>query len=104
LIEGLIRMMNAPDDFSGPCNLGNQTEFTVKQLAELVIELTASKSKIIHEPLPADDPVRRQPDITLAKKHLGWEPTTPLREGLAKTIAWFKSIRLGDYRPPTPNY
>jgi UDP-glucuronate decarboxylase len=104
LIEGLIRMMNAPDDFSGPCNLGNQTEFTVKQLAELVIELTASKSKIIHEPLPADDPVRRQPDITLAKKHLGWDPTTPLREGLAKTIAWFKSSRLGDYRPPTPNY
>ena len=104
LIEGLIRMMNARDDFTGPCNLGNQTEFTVKQLAELVIELTSSKSKIIHEPLPADDPVRRQPDVTLARKHLGWEPTTPLRDGLTKTIAWFKSIKLGDYRPPTPNY
>ena len=104
LVEGLIRMMAAPDDFIGPCNLGNPTEFTVKQLAELVIELTGSKSKIVHEPLPADDPVRRQPDISLAKKHLGWEPATPLREGLAKTIAWFKSIKLSDYRPPTPNY
>jgi UDP-glucuronate decarboxylase len=104
LIEGMIRMMNGPDAFIGPCNLGNQTEFTVKQLAELVIELTGAKSRIIHEPLPADDPVRRQPDIALARKHLGWEPTTPLREGLAKTIAWFKSIKLADYRPPTPNY
>jgi UDP-glucuronate decarboxylase len=104
LVEGLIRMMAAPDDFIGPCNLGNPTEFTVKQLAELVVELTGVKSKIVHEPLPADDPVRRQPDISLARKHLDWEPKTPLREGLAKTIAWFKSIKLSDYRPPTPNY
>jgi UDP-glucuronate decarboxylase len=96
--------MAASDDFIGPCNLGNPTEFTVQQLAELVIELTGAKSKIVHEPLPADDPVRRQPDITLARKHLRWEPATPLREGLAKTIAWFRSIRLSDYRPPTPNY
>jgi UDP-glucuronate decarboxylase len=104
LVEGIIRMMNVSDSFIGPCNLGNPTEFTVKQLAELVIELTGAKSKIVHEPLPADDPVRRQPDITLAKNHLGWEPQTPLREGLKKTIDWFKSIKLSDYRPPTPNY
>jgi UDP-glucuronate decarboxylase len=104
LVEGLIRLMNGSDDFQGPCNLGNQTEFTVKQLAEQVIELTGSKSKIVHLPLPADDPVRRQPDISLARKHLKWEPTTPLRDGLQKTIAWFRTIKLGDYRPPTPNY
>jgi len=104
LVEGLIRLMNGSDDFQGPCNLGNQTEFTVKQLAEQVIELTDSKSKIIHQPLPADDPVRRQPDISLARKHLQWEPTTPLRDGLKKTIAWFRTIDLSDYRPPTPNY
>jgi UDP-glucuronate decarboxylase len=104
LIEGMIRMMNGPDSFIGPCNIGNPTEFTVKQLAEQVIELTGAKSKIVHEPLPADDPVRRQPDITLAKTHLGWEPKMPLREGLKKTIEWFRTIKLSDYRPPTPNY
>ena len=104
LIDGLIRMTNCPDDFIGPCNLGNPTEFTVQQLAELVIELTGSKSKIVHEPLPADDPIRRRPDISLAKQHLGWQPATPLREGLKKTIDWFKTIRLSDYRPPTPNF
>ena len=74
------------------------------KLAEQVIELTGSKSKVVLQPLPADDPVRRQPDITLAKQHLGWEPTTPLPEGLQKTIAWFRTIDLADYRPPTPNY
>jgi UDP-glucuronate decarboxylase len=104
LVEGMIRMMNGPDDFIGPCNLGNQGEFTVKQLAELVIELTGSKSKIVHQPLPADDPKQRRPDITLAKRHLGWSPTTDLRAGLQKTIEWFRTIELGDYRPPTPNY
>jgi len=104
LVEGLIRMMNAADDFIGPCNLGNPHEFTMRELAELVIEQTGAKSKIVHEPLPADDPVRRQPDITLARTRLGWEPKTQLREGLAKTIAWFRTIKLADYRPPTPNY
>jgi UDP-glucuronate decarboxylase len=104
LVEGLIRMMDAPDDFQGPCNLGNPHEFTVKQLAEQVIELTAAKSKITYEPLPADDPTRRQPDISLARTRLGWEPKTQLREGLAKTIEWFRTIKLSDYRPPTPNY
>ena len=91
----MIRMMNGPDDFIGPVNLGNPDEFTIRELAELVIELTGSKSKIVHRPLPADDPTRRQPDITLAKKQLGWEPKVPLREGLEKTIAWFRSIQLG---------
>src|SRR5262245_7629031 len=104
LVEGIIRMMNAPDDVTGPVNLGNPTEFTIRQLAELVLELTGSKSKIIHQPLPEDDPKQRRPDITLARQHLGWEPTTPLRDGLKKTIAWFRTINLGDYRPPTPNY
>ncbi len=104
LIEGIIRMMNGPDDFQGPCNLGNPGEFTVRQLAEQVIQLTGSKSKIIHQPLPPDDPTRRQPDITLAKTRLGWEPQVPLNEGLAKTIAWFKSINMAHYRPPTPNF
>jgi UDP-glucuronate decarboxylase len=104
LIEGIIRMMNSSDEFIGPCNLGNPGEFTVRQLAEQVIQLTGSKSKIVHEPLPPDDPTRRRPDITLAKTRLGWEPQVPLQEGLSKTIAWFRSINLAHYRPPTPNF
>jgi UDP-glucuronate decarboxylase len=104
LVEGLIRMMDAPDAFIGPCNLGNPHEFTVRQLAEMVVELTGAKSKIVYEPLPADDPTRRQPDISLARANLGWEPKTQLREGLTKTIDWFQKIKLTDYRPPTPNY
>ena len=97
-------MMNAPDDFIGPVNLGNPGEFTIRQLAQLVIELTDSKSKVVKMPLPPDDPTKRRPDITLAKQRLNWEPTVPLREGLQRTIAWFRSIDLADYRPPTPNY
>jgi UDP-glucuronate decarboxylase len=104
LIEGMIRMMNAPDDFIGPCNIGNPVEFTVRELAEEVLSLTGSKSKIIFEPLPQDDPTRRQPDITLARRQLKWEPKVPLREGLQKTIDWFRTIDLSSYRPPTPNY
>jgi len=104
LVEGLVRLMNGPDDFVGPVNLGNPGEFTIRELAELILELTGSKSKLRFEPLPADDPTQRQPDITLAREKLGWEPTVPLREGLDKTIAWFRSIRLEEYRPPTPNY
>jgi UDP-glucuronate decarboxylase len=87
----------------GPVNLGNPDEFTILELATLVLEMTGSKSKLIHKPLPADDPTRRRPDIGLAKKHLNWEPKVALREGLANTIAWFRSIDLADYRPPTPN-
>ena len=104
LIEGIIRMMNGPDDFIGPVNLGNPDEFTIKQLAELVIEMTGSKSKLIQQPLPADDPTRRRPDISLAKEKLDWGPAVPLREGIGKTIEWFKTIDLSDYRAPTPNY
>ncbi len=104
LVDGLCRMMEGPDEFIGPVNLGNPCEFTIKELAELTIELTQSKSKLIFEPLPADDPTRRQPDISLAKKRLDWKPKVELREGLAKTIAWFRTINLDEYRPPTPNY
>ena len=106
LVEGMIRMMNheEPEGFTGPVNLGNPHEFTIKQLAELVLEMIDTKSKIVYRPLPMGDPTQRKPDITLAKKYLDWEPTIQLREGLQKTIDWFRSIRLTDYRPPTPRY
>jgi UDP-glucuronate decarboxylase len=105
LIEGLIRMMDAPDDFTGPVNLGNPGEFTIRELAEMVVELTGSASKIVQaRPLPEDDPLQRRPDIALAKSRLGWEPKIPLREGLQKTIEWFQSVDLGTFRAPTPNY
>ena len=104
LIEGFIRLMAAPDDFIGPVNIGNPGEFTIRELAELVIELTGANSKLVQRPLPADDPTRRRPDITLAKEKLKWEPKVPLREGLAETIKWFRSINIADYRAPTPNY
>jgi UDP-glucuronate decarboxylase len=104
LIEGLIRLMDGPDDFPGPVNLGNPDEFTIRELADLVLEATGSKSKLIEEPLPADDPKQRRPDIALARQKLGWEPRVPLREGLRQTIDWFRSIDLRHYRPPTPNY
>ena len=92
LIEGWIRLMATGDDVTGPINLGNPGEFTMLELAENVIELTASKSKLVFEPLPADDPKQRQPDITAAKEKLGWEPTVPLREGLVKTIEYFDGL------------
>jgi UDP-glucuronate decarboxylase len=104
LIEGIMRMMNAADDFIGPVNIGNPGEFSIRELAELVIEMTGTNSKIVYRPLPADDPTQRQPDIRLAKQRLGWEPVVPLREGLAKTIEWFRSIDMSHYRPPTPRY
>lgn len=104
LVEGIIRMMNEPSGFMGPVNIGNPGEFTIRELAEMVIELTDAKSKIVKKPLPADDPTRRCPEISLAKEKLGWEPKTPLREGLAKTIEWFRAIRMEDYRAPTPHY
>lgn len=104
LVDGLVRMMNAPDQCIGPLNLGNPDEFTVRELAELVLELTGSKSRLVFEPLPPDDPARRQPDISLARSWLNWQPTTTLRDGLARTIAWFRTIDLADYRPPTPNF
>jgi UDP-glucuronate decarboxylase len=104
LIEGMIRMMEGPSSFVGPVNLGNPDEFTILELAQLTIELTGSRSKIVSEPLPADDPTRRRPDIRLAHEQLAWQPTVPLRKGLARTIDWFRSIDVQSYRPPTPNY
>ena len=92
LLEGMVRLMNSREDFTGPVNIGNPNEFTMLELAEKVIKLTGSKSKIIHMPLPADDPTQRQPNITLAKKELGWEPRVMLDEGLVKTIDFFKSV------------
>lgn len=104
LVEGIIRMMNGPSDFIGPVNIGNPGEFTIRELAELIIKLSGTSVQLVDRPLPADDPTRRRPDITLAKKHLAWQPTITLEEGLAKTMDWFKSIDLSNYRPPTPNY
>ena len=104
LVEGMIRMMNAPDDFVGPVNIGNPGEFTIRQLAELTLELVGSTSRLIEKPLPVDDPERRKPDISLARARLGWEPQVPLREGLARTIDWFRSVDLASFRAPTPNY
>jgi len=92
LVEGMIRMMASRDEFTGPVNIGNPNEFTILQLAQMVIELTNSKSKIIRMSLPPDDPTQRQPNIELAKKELDWEPKIELREGLIKTIDYFASI------------
>ena len=92
LISGFIALMDSADDFSGPCNLGNPSEFTILQLATLVIEMTKSKSQLAYHPLPADDPKQRQPDITLAKTRLNWTPSIELREGLQKTIEYFRPI------------
>jgi UDP-glucuronate decarboxylase len=92
LIEGWIRLMDSPDDVTGPINIGNPGEFTMLELAENVIDLTNSSSRLVFEPLPADDPRQRQPDITLAKEKLNWEPTVPLREGLSKTIEYFDNL------------
>jgi len=94
LIEGLVRMMNTPDDFIGPVNLGNPDEFSILELAQMVIRLTGSRSKIIFEPLPQDDPLQRQPDISLAKERLNWEPTLNLEQGLMRTIEYFRTIIL----------
>ena len=92
LIEGVIRLMKTSDAVTGPINLGNPVEFTISQLAEQVIEMVGAKSRLIYKPLPSDDPRQRQPDITLAKETLDWEPKIALREGLTKTIAYFDEI------------
>lgn len=94
LIEAMIRMMNTDDSVTGPINIGNPNEFTIKQLAEMVIELTGSKSKIVYLPAVADDPTQRQPTINKAKEILHWEPTVQLRDGLRKTIDYFKKLNL----------
>jgi UDP-glucuronate decarboxylase len=92
LVDGMIRMMNTEPGFTGPVNLGNPREFTVMQLAEMVLRLTSSRSKIVFRPLPPDDPRQRKPDISLAGSALKWEPHTPLEEGLRRTIAYFKTV------------
>ncbi|AMV72477.1 hypothetical protein JCM30471_09940 [Desulfuromonas carbonis] len=92
LIDGLVALMESGDAVTGPINLGNPTEFTIRQLAELVIELTGSPSRVVYKPLPSDDPKQRQPDITLARQTLGWEPTVQLREGLVRTIEYFDKL------------
>lgn len=92
LVEGLIRLMESPQGLTGPINLGNPGEFTIKELAEHVIDLTGSGSKMINQPLPQDDPKQRQPNIDRAKAHLDWEPSIALRDGLTKTIAYFETL------------
>ena len=90
LVEGLVRTMATDDDFTGPVNLGNPREFTIRQLATLVLEITRSKASVILKPLPADDPQRRKPDITTAQENLGWSPTILLEQGLVKMMKYFK--------------
>lgn len=93
LIEGMVRLMNSRTEFTGPVNIGNPGEFTIRQLAELIIKLTGSNSKLVFQPLPSDDPLQRKPVIDLAEKELEWKPTVPLEEGLLKTIEYFKTIQ-----------
>ncbi|MDR3357574.1 MAG: SDR family oxidoreductase [Desulfovibrio sp.] len=95
LVECMTRFMVSPEDFVGPMNMGNPDEFSIRELAEQVMEITGSRSSIIHKPLPRDDPKQRRPDIALARGKLGWEPAVPLREGLEKTIGYFEKL-LGD--------
>ncbi len=97
LLEGMVRMMATPEDVTGPVNLGMPQEFTIRELAELTVKLTNSNSRIVYRELPADDPKQRKPDITLAKKLLNWEPTTPLAAGLQKTIEYFEELLKTDY-------
>lgn len=92
LVDGLMRLMNSPADVTGPINLGNPGEFTIRELAELVIELTGSKSRLVKKPLPKDDPRQRQPDIRKARKILGWQPKIKLEAGLKKTIPYFEGV------------
>jgi UDP-glucuronate decarboxylase len=95
LIEGFIRLMNSPDELTGPVNLGNPGEFTMIELAETILELTGSRSALVYEALPQDDPKQRQPDIGLARASLGWEPRVALRDGLKPTIAYFDGLLRG---------
>ncbi|GAB4203203.1 MAG: SDR family oxidoreductase [Tibeticola sp.] len=92
LIEGFVRLMDSPPEVTGPINLGNPGEFTIRELAEMVLELTGSRSRLVFQPLPPDDPTQRRPDIRLAQEKLGWSPTVPLREGLLHTIGYFDRL------------
>lgn len=100
LVDGLVRLMETPDDFTGPVNIGNPVEMTILQLAEKILELTGSKSELVFNPLPHDDPVQRRPDITMARQHLGWEPAVKLDDGLKATVAYFSQLR-DEEKPPT---
>jgi UDP-glucuronate decarboxylase len=92
LIDVMVRMMNSEEGFTGPVNIGNPGEFTMLQLAETILKLSGSKSRIVHQPLPSDDPKQRQPNIELAKAKLGWQPKVNLEDGLKETIAYFKKV------------
>ena len=104
LLDGLIRLMEDETGFIGPVNLGNPNEFTIRELGELVWKTLGKEPKFVFKELPVDDPCRRRPDISLAKEKLGWEPKVQIEEGLRKTVEWFSSIDVADFRPPTPNY
>ncbi len=93
MVDGLIRLMNTPDDFTGPVNIGNPVEMTIRELAEKIVAMTGSKSSLVFKPLPHDDPVQRRPDISLAKRALGWEPKVALDQGLEATVAYFARLR-----------
>jgi UDP-glucuronate decarboxylase len=97
LVDGLIRLMESSDDVTGPINLGNPSEFTIRELAEMIVDLTGSASKIVYRPLPTDDPRQRKPDISKAFELLNWQPTLPLREGLGKTIAYFEDLLVAEH-------
>lgn len=105
LLDAIMGMMNGPEGFHGPVNIGNPGEFTIRELAELVVEIAGTGVEIVQaRPLPQDDPLQRQPDITLAREKLGWEPKIALREGLQRTVDWFRDADLSQYKPPTPHY
>ncbi|MBQ2851529.1 MAG: SDR family oxidoreductase [Thermoguttaceae bacterium] len=104
LLDGLIRLMEDETGFIGPVNLGNPNEFTIRELGELVWKTLGKEPKFVFKELPVDDPCRRRPDISLAKEKLGWEPKVQIEEGLRKTVDWFRSIDVAEFRPPTPNY
>jgi len=101
MIDGMWRLMNSPDEMTGPVNLGNPREFTIRELAETIISLTGSSSSLVSKPLPQDDPKQRQPEISLARKQLAWEPKIPLEQGLTKTIEYFSAV-LRNSRPVQP--
>jgi len=105
LVEAMIRMMDNEEDFIGPVNIGNPIEYTIRQLADMIVRMVGNPASMFEEkPLPTDDPKQRCPDISLAKEKLCWKPTVSLEEGLQKTIDWFRSIDIEQYRPPTPQY
>jgi UDP-glucuronate decarboxylase len=103
LIDAFRRLMDTPEEFTGPVNLGNPHEFTMLELAREVARHAGVACDVQHRPLPTDDPMQRKPDISLARRVLGWEPTVGLEEGIPRTLEWFRSVRLEDYPPPSPN-